>query len=438
MPKATMVLDTNILLRDHTVAFTMKDTNIILPQIVIQEMDKKKTSEDRSVGFNARAFCRKIKKLMKEQGTTALALSGGSTLRIIAHDPELEKHIVSLGLDPKKPDHIIVATAQANNARLCTNDVAMWVTAMALGIEVEDHEGNSQFQSLYSGVRTIETDDTVIIDEVYSGEDVFLNEDEFPGLHVNQILVFKSLVSRHSSLIVVFEGYETALKRIPKKEKMSFAGITPLNKEQSFAYQLLKNNHISCVTLTGRAGTGKSIVSLAYAMHKLDDKQIEKIIVLKPIAPVGKDIGFLPGTIDEKLEPWMESFRDSLDLIFRSEEGFKNSDERTYDYLIENGILEFKPLTFMRGRSIQNTLIILDEAQNTSVHEIKTLLTRVGEGSKIICLGDVEQIDVPWLDQQNNGLSYLVERGKDSSLLGHITFIKAHRSDLADWASINL
>lgn len=219
-------------------------------------------------------------------------------------------------------------------------------------------------------------------------------------------------------------------------KRKSWAGIYPANKEQAFAFELLSDDEISCVTLAGRAGTGKSIVAMSYAIESLD--QYDQILVLKPTIPVGKDLGYLPGSLEEKLEPWMESFRDSLDIIFKAEKQKDEVYEKKYDYLIEIGKLQFKPLTHLRGRSIQNTLIILDESQNTNTNEIKTLLTRVGEHSKIICLGDVEQIDAAWLDQQNNGLSYLVERGKNSNMIAHITFIKSHRSDLADWASAHL
>lgn len=452
--RKTLVIDTNIILRDYLIPFSFKNTDVVLPQIVIQELDRKKTSDKPSVGFNARAFCRKLKKMMKEQKSSSIKINETSILTILPQEKNAKERISTLGLDNDKPDHIIVAAAydlknQGKEVRLLSADTNMWITALSLGLDVEDYEISKHFQSVYSGVKTITFEDPQLITDVYSSEPVYLTEKEHPGLYPNQILVLKSELSKHSSALVVFEGYDKPLKRIPKKEHMRFAGIQPLNKEQSFAFDLLKRDSIFCITLAGRAGTGKSMVALSYAMEQFEKREIEKIVVLKPIAPVGKDLGFLPGTLEEKLEPWTESFRDSLDVIFKKDEedGFSSETftkdgvivkEQPYDYLLKDGTIEFKPLTFMRGRSIQNTLIILDEAQNTSVHEIKTLLTRVGEGSKIICLGDVEQIDLPWLDQQNNGLSYLIEKGKTSEMLGHITFIKSHRSSLADWASSNL
>ena len=444
------VMDTNIVLNDANVPFTMKDAHIILPQVVIRELDKKRDfTENKSAAYNARVFCRKLRKLIKEQKTNILGLSSGSTITLLPHNKEeVAKDIDHLGLMPNKADSSIIAVAwrlkqSGNNITLLTNDTHMWVTATSLNIEVEDYEVNRHFQDLYSGVKVIELEDSQLIEDVYNGVKTHLDEEDIPGLYPNQVLVLKSLASRHSSLLAVFKGYGLPLKRIPNKETMQFAGVYPLNKEQSFAFELLKDNKVPCVTLAGRAGTGKSMVALSYGIDHFD-KGLEKIMVLKPIAPVGRDVGFLPGSLEEKLGPWMESFRDSLDVIFKCEEALHKKNKnttfhhRTYEYLIDNGMLEFKPLTFMRGRSIQNTLIILDEAQNTSVHEMKTLLTRVGEGSKLIALGDVEQIDVPWLDQQNNGLTYLIERGKTSELLGHITFIKSHRSKIADWASGNL
>jgi PhoH-like ATPase len=319
----------------------------------------------------------------------------------------------------------------------------MWLTCAAIGLNVEEHETQTnvkESQGFYTGVKTL-TFDGNEVDEFYNGV-LHLSESDYPGLYPNQILVLKSEGSKQSA-IAMFNGYDRALKRLRDYKRLQFAGISPLNKEQGFAFELLDNDKISCTTLAGRAGTGKSIVALSYAIEGLNKQEFDKIIILKPIVPVGKDIGFLPGTMEEKLAPWMESFKDSLDIIFSQDAKGQTKDgqylgEKNYDYLMENGILEFLPLTFMRGRSIQKSLIILDEAQNTSIHEMKTLLTRVGEGSKIILLGDVGQIDAPWLNDQNNGLSYLIEKGAESELVGHITLIKSMRSPLADWASSNL
>ena len=444
-----LVIDTNLILNDYMIPFTFTDCMIVLPQVVIKELDKKKISDNKSVSYNARAFCRKIKKMIKEQGSCDLDLNETTKLIIIPTETDkLIKTSKHLGLDPDKADSEILATAwqlseKGNDVTVYTNDVAMWVTCVAIGLKVEDHEGNTKFQDVYSGVKTLYVDDDPdLIQRVYANESVLLVEELYPELSPNQILVLKTSFSTQSSLIAYFKNYNTPLKRIPSKETFDMAGIKPLNKEQAFAMELLKKENITCVSLTGRAGTGKSIVTLSYAIDCLNKEKFEKITILKPIIPVGKELGFLPGSLEEKLEPWIESFKDSLDVIFKSEKliskDSKSFKEKAYDYLIETGKIEFKPLTFIRGRSIQNTLIILDEAQNTSLHEMKTLLTRIGEGSKVITLGDIEQIDAPWLDHQNNGLSYLIEKGKSSEIIGHITLIKSCRSELADWASINL
>jgi PhoH-like ATPase len=325
------------------------------------------------------------------------------------------------------------------------------VTARSLNIPVEDYDIGSGSEA-YTGVKSFMLEDTSLMDAVYRGEKVYLNEDNFPNLHVHQILVFKG-ATYNKSLLAVFKGYDKPIKRLSNIDDMEFSGIAPLNKEQGFAYELLTTDEISCITIAGKAGTGKSMVALSYALHYLgrssgkakDAKKgppkYERIMILKPIVPLGRDVGFLPGTLEEKLGPWTESFFDSLDFIFQEQEFTKDDikfKDKPYQHLIDRGMIEFLPLTFMRGRSLPNTLIILDEAQNTSVHEIKTLLTRTGEGSKVICLGDIDQIDAPWLDKQNNGLAYLIERGKNADMIGHVTFIKSHRSDLANWASDNL
>lgn len=226
------------------------------------------------------------------------------------------------------------------------------------------------------------------------------------------------------------------------KNNKKWSGVVPLNKEQAFAYEILEDETITCVTLAGRAGTGKSMVAISYALENLKKKAYDKILILKPVVPVGKELGFLPGTLDEKLEPWVKSFKDVLDIIFKGDSDQQKDDfkfkEKPYQYLIDTGMIEFQPLTFMRGRSLMNTLVILDECQNCSVHEMKTLITRIGEGSKVVLMGDIDQVDAQYLDRQNNGLAYLIEKGKDAPMVAHITFLKSHRSALADWASENL
>ena len=452
MKKKIIVLDSNILLTDFNIAFHMKDVEIVLPQIVLQEIDSKKSSEKDSVGYNARAFSRKMRELLKEQEGTVLKVGVNSTLRVELYTPEMEEETKKLGLNPQKPDDQIITTAyllaqvEANKVKLITNDLNMQLMAKMLGLQVEDLEILKNIEpNSYTGVKTILlSEESDLMAKVYSGEKIILSEEEYPNLCPNQILVFKHEDDevKQSALLMFFRSYGSSLRRIPQKESMNYAGIVPLNKEQSFAYELLKQEDIACVSLVGQAGTGKSIIALSYAIENLDHG-IEKIMIVKPMIPVGKEVGFLPGTLDEKLGPWMESFRDSLDIIFKCEDKqVKDSQtlqtNKAYDYLTDNGILEFKPLTFMRGRSIQNTLIILDEAQNCSKHEVKTLMTRVGEGSKIIALGDVEQVDLPFLSKENNGLSYLIEAGKTSDLLGHITFIKSHRSKISEWAAKSL
>jgi PhoH-like ATPase len=449
----TVMIDTNVILNDYTTVFSMKNTHILIPQMVITELDKKKNSIDnRAIAYNARQFTRKLKALMRDSGCE-IDLANGSRLTLLPSNySNTLQDLEHLQLEPTKADNIIVATAwrasqSCDDFSMITGDANMWLTCKSIGLNVEDHETADvkESQGMYTGVKTIMLEDSELIERIYSDTKVYLEEEEYPGLFPNQILVFKSEFSRHSSAIVMFNAYNLPLKRIKDSKNYQFAGIKPLNKEQTFAFELLSNDRVSCVTLAGRAGTGKSMVALSFGIEGIDREAFDKIIILKPIVPVGRDVGFLPGTLEEKLGPWMESFRDSLDIIFAAN-GEKNNSkddrsfdqDKSYDFLVESGMLEFLPLTFMRGRSIQRSLIILDEAQNTSIHEMKTLLTRIGEGSKIILLGDIDQIDAPWLNAQNNGLSYLIEKGAETELVGHITLIKSLRSPLADWASSNL
>jgi len=444
------VIDTNIILNNWTVPFSLQ-SDIVIPQIVIQELDKKKDFENKSTAYNARSFNRRIKSLLKQQNSTDLLLSNGSSLRLIPTHPQtLQDTIETLGLDPNKNDSYICAQAwllrqDGENAILCTNDANMWVNAVTIGVPVEDYEvvsSRSPQEQMYAGVANLRLPFEQI-DAVYRNEDVYIDDTKYPDLHPNQVLVIKpedDLVS--SSLIAFFKGYDRPIRRMKrKKEQMHYAGISPLNKEQSFAYELLDDARISCVTICGRAGTGKSVVALSYAIENLRNNTYDKILILKPIIPVGRELGYLPGTLEEKLGPWIKSFKDVLDMVFKEgdyEKDGQTFSEKAYQYLLDSNAIEFQPLTFMRGRTLTNTLVILDEAQNTSIHEMKTLITRVGEGSKIIMMGDIDQVDAPYLDRQNNGLAYLVEKAKDTHLTAHITFIKSHRSDLADWASDTL
>lgn len=453
------VIDTNIILNDHMAPFSISKAEICIPQVVINELDKKQDfAHSKSVAYNARAFGRKLRGLLRKQQSSTLKLDNGSTLRLLRTSKDANKTIEQLGLEPRKADSYIVAAAwelknAGHDVTLLSNDNNMFISAIALDIKVDDYGADSAPKKTepFTGVKVIEFEDGELIQQFYEGKKCMLREDKHPGLHMNQIIVLKHTYGESStSILSCFKGYDRPLRRIHysgKPGELRFSGIEPLNKEQAFALHLLSDDKITCVTLAGKAGTGKSIVTLGYAIENLGKRSAsgysyEKILILKPVVPIGKDIGYLPGTIDEKLEPWMKSFADSLDIIFKGdgkvEKDNKAFKERPYKYMMEAGILQFQPLTFMRGRSLQNTLVILDECQNCSVSEVKTLLTRIGHGSKVVCLGDVDQIDTPFLDKYSNGLTYLINRGKDAPMIGHITLIKSQRSDLAEWAADNL
>lgn len=458
--RKVFVVDTNIILNDHNVPFSLQDVDIILPYAVIKELDQQ--YESKSATFNARAFKKKLKILMSGGGIlNEFRLENGSTL--ILESQNYEEILKKLSLDPIKADNHIIASAynqfmnEGRPVTLLTNDIGMWVIARSIGVEAEDfsahkQQGNHAQSDIYSGVRIIHLEDFAkteadfaLIEDLYAGRECLLTPQQVPGLHPNQILVIKSEYQT-GSIIVMFKDYSKPLKRLKDISKMSFAGIKPLNKEQGFAYEFFCDEKIACTTIAGRAGTGKSIVALSYAITSLDSHRFDRIMIFKPIIPVGKDLGYLPGTIEEKLAPWIDSFKDSFKVIFKEEEEtnyYKDGkqvkkNDSSFQYLLDSGQMEFHPLTFMRGRSLMKTLVILDECQNTSVNEIKMLLTRIGEGSKVICLGDIDQVDVNYLSRENNGLSYLIERGREAEMIGHITFIKDHRSDLSNWAGNNL
>jgi len=457
--RKVFVIDTNIILNDYMIPFSFKSVDIVLPQMVIHELDKKQDfAINKSVAYNARAFGRKLRTLLKEQKSHKIKLKNDCTITLERTPSDISKIVSKLGLEAHKPDSIIIACAAelkeaGRNVTLLSNDTNMYVSASLLNIDVEDYQIDSKKEKFFTGVSVFTLKNSLLIHNIYEGKSCFLTEKEYPELYVNQIVILKGdkeLAVSIPSVLTVFKGYDKPLERIKysgKDREMKYSGISPLNKEQAFAFHLLSDSRLSCVTLSGKAGTGKSIVTLSYAIENLGTKEdkdkFEKILIVKPIIPVGKDVGFLPGTLEEKLDPWIQSFMDSLDVIFdHSEEGHDKGGfkvkEKPYKELLARGIIQFQPLTFMRGRSIQKTLVILDEAQGTSLHEMKTLLTRIGEGSKIICLGDIDQIDAPYLDKNNNGLTYLIERAKTAEIIGHIELIKSQRSALADWAADNL
>ena len=458
------VLDTNVLLHNPDALFVFQENHIVIPYPVIEELDAMKRRED-DVGRNARAAIRHLDRIRREGMLTVgvdlsllgIAARGASgTLSI-----DTEDHERPAVIHQDKPDNRIIAVAwhlhrQGKRAVFVSKDLAARIKSDALGIRTEDFQNQKvDADRLYTGFIEIETP-RELIDELYrdrmlgvaklasaltieyEGEEPFVRE-----VSPNQFVVLKDQEDEaHSGLGRRLADTDHIIPVAPQK-KPTF-GILARNVQQTMALDLLLDDDIKLVTLLGSAGTGKTLMAIAAGMAKVfGEERYEKLLVARPIMPMGRDIGYLPGDKDEKLGAWMQPIFDNLNYLL-STRGSPNqqpeskSTEQRIDKLIADGRLVLEPLTYIRGRSIPHQFMIVDEAQNLSPHEVKTIVSRVGEGTKLILTGDIGQIDNPYLDQSSNGLSYAVERLRGIGLVGHITLQRSERSDLASIAAAKL
>ena len=421
------VLDTNVLLHNPNAIYSFAEHTVIIPFTVIEELDKFKTSSDKK-GVHARQILRELDQLYKKGALKAGAkMKNGGMLRILfsptqAPHPDLDwsrndNHIVGIAWTLKKEGQHVFFISKDINAR---------IKAEVLGVQSEDYEKQLvEYDQLYKGWREVTVTDAEI-DTLYKERKVATKL----TLHENEYALLKGET-------------KTALSQYEGEKKMFFLvngdleamGLRPLNLEQRFAFDLLLNDDIKLVTLVGQAGTGKTLLALACALQKVIGRnpRYQKLLVARPIVPLGKDIGYLPGTKDQKLNFWMQPVFDNLGFLLQKEEGergFGKAKDRI-EALMDADLLEIEAITYIRGRSIPNQFIIIDEAQNLTPHEIKTIVSRAGKGTKIVLTGDPEQIDTPYLDANSNGLTYTAERLKGQRLVGHMLLSKSERSEIA-------
>lgn len=434
--KKTFVLDTNVLLYDSESIFSFEDNNIVIPLIVLEELDQKKSRQD-EVGKNCRQTSRYLDEL-REKGNLqkGVNLPKGGTIKIISKDQVDNFDDCFLGdMDKNKVDNIIIAIAKnlQDNLEepvvLVTKDINVRVVCDVLGVNCEDyrkHRVVADSDTLYSGVQRIDVDQK-FVDKFYETKSLEV-PDEFKEkfqLFPNQFLVLKDQNSGQGSIITRFKNWNKPL--IPLIGIKQSWGLIPRNKEQKFALDILFDDNIKLVTLVGKAGTGKTLLAISSALQQTlepSNQKYSKVVISRPVQPVGKDIGFLPGTLEEKMDPWIAPIKDNLKFLF-------NNDSFTMDMYIEQENIEIEAITFIRGRSIANAFIIIDEAQNLTTHELKTIITRVGENTKIILTGDIDQIDNTYVDSVSNGLTYAIEKFKEYPVAAHITLLKGERSELA-------
>ncbi len=433
--KKVFVLDTSVLVHDPQALNAFQDNDIVIPIAVVEEIDGHKKRQD-EVGRNARrvsAFLDKLREVGHLDIGVPLAGDRG-TLRVELNHQEVEK--LPPTLDRSKIDNRIIAVALALQQGspfpviLVTKDINMRIKADALGIAAEDYETDKiEIEDVYTGCRTVKVAPE-LIDRFYAAGELVLTEVE---LYPNQMIILedsfgssKSALARH-----VFAGRLVPL-RYGGQDPF---GLKARNKEQKFALELLLDEEVRLVTLIGRAGTGKTLLALAAGLQKVvEESKYRRLSVSRPVIPMGNDLGFLPGDINEKLRPWMQPIYDNLEFLFSNRDRNEKIDQLV-NSMRDLNILELEALTYIRGRSIPNQFLLVDEAQNLSPHEIRTVITRVGEGTKIVLTGDPYQIDHPYLDANSNGLTFVVERFKNEKIAGHITLTKGERSDLAEIGS---
>lgn len=433
----TFVIDTSVLLYDPTSIFKFEDNDIYIPLIVIEELDRFKKDQNEN-GRNARYFSRIVDELrVKGSLSQGLKLDNGGKL-VVSIDRQAksaEKH--NALIDLSKNDNLILNTAlclaeEGHKVVLVTKDINLRLKADALGITAEDY-GKSQVKldQLYAGHRLFE----VSIEQLKEFEKerfVALSEEERKELFANEYLI---VCERGNDRHRTYGRYSATKGGIVPliKSREGVWGIYPKNTEQQFALDALLNDEVKLVSLVGKAGTGKTLLAIAAGLEMtITEEKYSRLLVSRPVQPMGRDLGFLPGDVNEKLGPWMQPIFDNMDFLFGQH---KASESSSWEELINQGLLHIEPLTYIRGRSIPGQYLIVDEAQNLTPHEVKTIITRAGEGTKIVLTGDCEQIDSPYLDSVNNGLAYVVERLKSEEIVAHATLKVGERSPLSEIAS---
>lgn len=458
--KKTYVLDTNVLLSDPNSITSFEDNDVIIPMIVLEELDHHKSRMD-EVGHNARQVSRTLDSMRSDENSliSGVKLAEGGTLRVVSVNAEIAKEKLPVELNTNKADNLIISLMLGlpKNYILVSKDINVRIKCDALGIASEDYlklRITNDPQKFYKGVEVIEVPEETV-DQFYHEEELVIDSQQVR--YPNQIVILKCVENEKTvksaiSKVKIIDGNKTL---IPIKRIENVFGLKPRNKEQAFSLDLLFDPDIKLLTLVGLSGSGKTLLALAAALEQLkgignpEFAHYDKLIVTKPVQPVGKDIGFLPGTLQEKMEPWISPIKDNLNYLMgskrgnlarvrgtKTDNGWAKTDNNAYLSLMqEKGLIEIEAITFIRGRSIPNAFIVIDEAQNLTMHELKTIITRVGDGTKIILTGDIEQIDNVHVDAYTCGLTYAIEKFKEYDLAGHVTMLKGERSALATLAS---
>ena len=431
--KKTLILDTNVFLTEANSLYSFGKDDIAIPTVILDEIDRHKHRQD-TAGLNARAMNRILDKL-RSKGSLFMGVPlgrGKGQVFAAQYDPRY----MPSGMEANDSDNKIIAIAvrlkiEGRDIAVISRDLNMRVKCDSFGIECHDYQPQQAVKSvdkLFDGSEIIEVEDK-LIDEFYADKEVFVPETK-KVLYPNQFIILTSDKSDKKTALCRYVNNDSPLRRVYSYQDIW--GLSANNKEQKFAMDLLFDDNVQIVSLTGQAGTGKTLIAAACGLEQVLHSTkasggYDKLIITRPVQPMGRDIGFLPGTLEEKMMPWIAPLRDNLEYLF--------GDKTALDMQMEQGIIEIEAMTYIRGRSISNAFMIVDEAQNLTAHELKTIITRVGHGTKLVLTGDIQQIDNSYVDAVSNGLTHAVEKFKNYNIAGHISLKKGERSKLATLAA---
>ena len=435
--KKVFVLDTNVVLHDYRCIYNFQENSVIIPITVLEELDKFKRGND-IINYHAREFTRELDKLSGDN-----LFNGGVTLgkglgKLGIETGKPFSRLIQASFPENTPDHRILAIAEHvyrnnpdKNVVFISKDINLRMKAKSIGIMAQDYQTDKvrNLDEIYKSVSTMENLDDRLIMKMYdSQEGIPIGEFKLPVKPIaNQYFIFKG---SNSSALAHYDPKTSMINRVIKQKTY---GIEPRNAEQTFALDALLRDEVQLVTLTGKAGTGKTLLALASALHQRQN--FTQIFLARPIIPLSnRDIGFLPGDIKEKIGPYMLPLFDNLDVI-KNKFSQTSKEFLKIEEMLKSEKLIITPLAYIRGRSLSRIFFIVDEAQNLTPHEVKTIITRAGEETKMVFTGDIEQIDSPYLDEKSNGLSYLTEKMNGQDLFAHVNLVKGERSYLAELAS---
>ncbi|MDD4727264.1 MAG: PhoH family protein [Dysgonamonadaceae bacterium] len=435
--KKNFILDTNVILHDYKCLENFEENDVYIPFVVLEELDKFKKGNEQ-INFNARAFVRELDlitddNLFKEGAELGPGMGKLYIINIPLYHPRLEE-----SFPERKPDNWILSTAMGLTDKypdtkniLVTKDINLRMKARSLGLLVEDYITDKVINVDEFSERelVIEGVDASLIDQLYSqSHGIHIDDFNFDvAIDPNQCFILKS---DRNSVMVRNNPFTQKIEKIVKGVNF---GIQPRNSEQAFAFEVLNDPQIKLVGITGKAGTGKTLLALAGALKQ--HGEYPQILLARPIVSLSnKDLGFLPGDEKQKIAHYMQPLFDNLKVI-KAQLSTGNPDAKILEDMEKSGQIEIEPLAYIRGRSLNETFCIIDEAQNLTPHEVKTIITRAGEGTKMVFTGDLQQIDSPYLDAQSNGLAYMIDKMKGQNIFGHVNLVKGERSELSELAS---